>query len=149
MILTTFPRRSFAVPARRTVPTFGPRPAYGPALEGAWIDGAYRLTVDLPGVADDAVAVSVAGRTLTIDVAAEPTPWSRQLHLAPALDPEQVSARYLNGRLTVTIGRTPSPEARRITIATAPTQSELIPPAAASGDPESPTVSGAATSVTG
>lgn len=132
MILTTFPRHSFP----------------DPLVKGAWVDDAYQLTVDLPGVADDAVGVSVAGRTLTIDVATESTTWSRQLRLAQTLDPEQVRARYLNGRLTVTIGKTASPQARRITVDTAPAQTELAP----SADTESSAasaVSGAATSVTG
>ena len=47
--------------------------------------------------------MSVAGRTLTITVAGEgDSTWTRRLRLAQTLDPEQVSARYVNGRLTVT-----------------------------------------------
>lgn len=107
------------------------RPAwtFAPELTGAWTDDGYQLTVDLPGVAEDAIGVSVTGRTLTIDVAAESgdgaetVAWTRSLRLPQTLDPEQVTARYVHGRLTVTVGRTPqppAPEPRRIAIETTP-----------------------------
>ena len=93
----------------------------GHRVEGSWNDGAYQLTVDLPGTPEEAVGVSVAGRTLTITVAGEgDSTWTRRLRLAQTLDPEQVSARYVNGRLTVTVGATAAPESRTIAIDTTP-----------------------------
>jgi HSP20 family protein len=108
-----------------------PRPAFGPSVKGGWSDDGYELTVDLPGVPENAVGVSVAGRTLSIDVSTDDLTWSRRVRLPQTLDPEQVTARYLDGRLTVTVGKTPAPEARVITIDTAPVQPAI---GAAEGD---------------
>jgi len=93
----------------------------GHRVEGSWNDGTYQLTVDLPGTPEEAVGVSVAGRTLTITVAGEgDSSWTRRLRLAQTLDPEQVSARYVNGRLTVSVGATAAPESRTVAIDTTP-----------------------------
>jgi len=78
------------------------------------------LTVDLPGVGADAVTVEVAGRSLTLGVDTETLQWSRSLQLGPALDPDKVTARHLDGRLTVRIGSVDAPETRSIAIDTAP-----------------------------
>ncbi len=110
--LSTFPIRSF-------VRTPFARPAT-PAVSGHWVDQAYELTADLPGVPDDAVAVAVAGRTLSIDVATDGLTWNERIRLPQTLDPEQVSARYVNGRLTVTIAKTAEAAPRRVAIDTAP-----------------------------
>ena len=93
----------------------------GHRVVGSWTDGSYQLTVDLPGIPEEAVGISVAGRTLTITVAGEDdSTWTRRLRLAQTLDPEQVSARYVNGRLTVTVGATAAPESRTVAIDTTP-----------------------------
>ena len=98
-----------------------------PARSGEWIDGAYALAVDLPGVPEDAVAVAVAGRTLTIDVTTDTFRWSERIRLPQTLDPEQVSARYVNGRLTVTIGKTAEALPRSIAVETTPApRAELV-----------------------
>jgi HSP20 family molecular chaperone IbpA len=118
---TSFDRafdRAFA----RLATLSAPRPTFGPSVNGAWAEGGYELTVDLPGVPENAVGVSVAGRTLSIDVSTDELTWSRRVRLPQTLDPEQVTARYLDGRLTVTVGKTPDPEARRIAIDTTPVQ---------------------------
>jgi HSP20 family molecular chaperone IbpA len=81
------------------------------------------LTVDLPGIAAEAVSVEVAGRSLTIGVDSDDLRWSRSLQLGPALDPDKVSAHHLNGRLTVQIGSVDAPETRSITIETSPVTS--------------------------
>jgi HSP20 family molecular chaperone IbpA len=78
------------------------------------------LSVDLPGVPAEAVSVDVAGRSLTLGVDTETLQWSRSLQLGPALDPEKVTARHLDGRLTVHIGSVDAPEPRSITIDTTP-----------------------------
>jgi HSP20 family protein len=101
-----------------------------PAVSGGWADDAYELTADLPGIPDESVAVSVAGRTLTIDVTTDELTWNERIRLPQTLDPEQVAARYVNGRLTVTIGKTAEAAPRTIAIdtvtaASAPAQAEL------------------------
>ena len=45
--------------------------------------------------------------------------WQRRLTLGADLDPEQVSAQYADGRLTVVVGPVAEAQARRIEIATA------------------------------
>jgi HSP20 family protein len=99
--------RSFFTTWRRT-----------PSIDASWTDGSLVLTTDLPGTPADAVDVAVAGRTLTIAVKTEQTVWERSLRLGAALDPEQVSARYVDGRLTVTIAPVPAAEPRRIEVST-------------------------------
>lgn len=99
---------------RRSAP---PMPEVRAHWEGAEHDELV-LTVDLPGVAPDAVAVEVAGRSLTLQVQTDRLQWSRQLQLGPALDPDKVSARHVNGQLTVHIGGVDAPQARRVAIDT-------------------------------
>jgi HSP20 family protein len=89
-----------------------------PVVDAAWHDGDLHLTVDLPGVPADKVNVSVSGRMLTMSVEDEHSTWERSITVGDALDPEKVSARYVDGRLTVVIGATEKPEVRRIEIST-------------------------------
>ena len=101
MYLTTSPLFAPAVRRRPALDTTFDRAltalarSYGDVghrVEGSWNDGTYQLTVDLPGTPEEAVGVSVAGRTLTITVAGEgDSSWTRRLRLAQTLDPEQVS----------------------------------------------------------
>ena len=93
------------------------RPA-GPVLDGAWSDDEYVLTVDLPGIPADAVDVSVRGTTLSVGVDHDGFTWSRSLRLGGRLSPDKVTARHLDGRLTVRVGVVDEPEARQIEIAT-------------------------------
>jgi HSP20 family molecular chaperone IbpA len=100
-------------------------------VSGRWADGAYELTADLPGIPEESVAVSVAGRTLTIDVSTDELTWNERIRLPQTLDPEQVAAHYANGRLTVTIGKTAEATPRTIaidtgTLASGPAQAELV-----------------------
>ena len=91
-----------------------------PTVDSTWQDGRLRLTVDLPGVPADAVEVQVSGRTLSLSVHTDELTWERSVRLGTALDPEQVSARHVDGRLTVEVGAVATPEPRRIAIDTAP-----------------------------
>ena len=100
---------SLLAPTRRT-----------PVVDAAWDDGSLVLTVDLPGVPADAVDVAVAGRTLSLSAQTADHSWERSLRLGAALDPEQVTATYADGRLTVTVGAAASAERRRIEITTTP-----------------------------
>ena len=59
----------------------------GHRVEGSWSDGTYQLTVDLPGTPEEAVGVSVAGRTLTITVAGEgDSTWFRDASASSSAD---------------------------------------------------------------
>lgn len=100
---------------------FDSRRQAGPAVDGVWHDDAYVLTVDLPGVPADGVSVEVTGATLGLSATTDTMEWHRSLRLGGRLDPEKVTANHLDGRLTVRIGTVDEPEARTITIDTAPT----------------------------
>ncbi len=153
--------RAFAQLATLSAPR--PVPSFGPTIAGSWTDDAYEFTVDLPGVPAENVAVSVTGRTVTLnvitdvttDVATGSSSWTRSVRLPQTLDPEQVSARYVDGRLTVTVGRTaqpPAPEARRIALDTTPVQPALeaaTTEPAATPEPAQAAENGEGTSVTG
>jgi HSP20 family protein len=89
-----------------------------PVVDTSWHDGRLRLTVDLPGVPADAVDVRVADRTLTLAVRTDELTWERSVRLGATLDPDQVSARHVDGRLTVEVGAAATPEPRRIAIDT-------------------------------
>ena len=101
--------RSFPVQARRS-----------PVVDATWQDGAFVLTVDLPGTPADQVDVAVSGRTLTLSVGDGETSWERRVRLGAMLDADQVSATYLDGRLTVTVAASTPVEARRIEVSTTP-----------------------------
>lgn len=95
------------------------------------------LRFDLPGVADDAVDITVERRTLTVK-AARPSDlregdrvflaerpwgeWSRQVVLGESLDTERISANLSNGVLTVTVPVAPTARSRRIEIGHAPVE---------------------------
>lgn len=89
-----------------------------PVVDAAWRDGDLVLTVDLPGISADHVAVSVSGRTLALAATTEHSSWERSLTLGTALDPERVSATHVDGRLTVTVAAAAKPAARTIEIST-------------------------------
>ncbi len=91
-----------------------------PVVDAAWDDGSLVLTVDLPGIPSDAVDVAVAGRTLSLSAKTADHSWERSLRLGAALDPEQVTATYVDGRLTVTVGAAAAAERRPIEITTTP-----------------------------
>ena len=105
---------------------FAPTALRTPTVDAAWSDGSLVLTVDLPGVPASAVDVSVAGRTLTVAAHTETLDWERSLRLGNALDPEQVVARHVDGRLTVSVGATPTAEPRRVEIVTEPVEPAAI-----------------------
>lgn len=135
---TFAPFQSNLLPAtfRSVAPTISlaERAAWSPQVHGAWADDGYQLRVDLPGIPESAVHVSVAGRTLAIEVDVDASRgdeqrqlrWSERLRLPQTLDPEQVAAHYRDGRLTVAIGRTAQPEARTIAIDTSAPAVEQI-----------------------
>ena len=102
-------------------PTPGARTrASMPHVQAEWDDGSLVLTVDLPGVPREAVKVEVAERTLTVAVEHASDRgelrWSRTLQLGGSLDADRVAARYVDGRLTVTVPPAAKPQPRTIAI---------------------------------
>ena len=91
-----------------------------PAVDASWTDASLVLTADLPGVPPEAVAVEVAGRTLTIRVHTDELQWERTVQLGTSVDPDKASASHVDGRLTVTVGAVDAPAPRTIAIDTAP-----------------------------
>ncbi|MCB0969435.1 MAG: Hsp20/alpha crystallin family protein [Ilumatobacter sp.] len=98
---------------------FDSRRSTGPVVDGAWSGDEYVLTVDLPGVPASAVNVEVTGTTLTLAVETDELSWKRSLRLGGRLDPENVTAHHVDGRLTVRVGAYAEPAARTIEISTA------------------------------
>jgi HSP20 family protein len=103
---------------------FETRRSAGPVVDGQWHDDQFVITVDLPGVPAEAVSVEVVGDVLSLQATTDTMQWQRTVRLGDRLDPEQVSAHHVDGRLTVRIGTYAEPEARRVEISTTP------PPAA-------------------
>ena len=101
--------QSFLEPRRRV-----------PTVDASWVDGSLVLTTDLPGVPSEAVTVDVAGLALTIRVQTDALQWERTVQLGTSVDPDKVSARHVDGRLTVTVGAVDAPEVRTIAIDTTP-----------------------------
>jgi HSP20 family molecular chaperone IbpA len=102
--------------------------SHSPAVSAAWKDGAYVLTVDLPGVPEEALSVSVAGRTLIVDVATDDLTWNERVRLSHVLDVEATTANYANGRLIVTVPAAPEAQPRKVEIvAGTPAAAEIAP----------------------
>ena len=118
-------------------------PAFGPNVRADWQGDEYVITVDLPGVPAEAVAVEVTGQSLRLAAASGESQWSRAFRLGGSLDPDKVSARHVDGRLTVRIGKVEQPAARQVAIDTTPqvaaleTSSTEMPSDTATDVPES------------
>ena len=122
----TFDRSFDELVAAALRPSRGPRAStFG--VDAAWKDGDLVLAVDLPGVPDDSIKVSVADRTLTVAVtrtagAGSTSTDERSIRLGNALDPSGVAANYEYGRLTITVpaAAKPEPKVVEIAVSTAP-----------------------------
>jgi HSP20 family protein len=94
-------------------------------------DGNYHVEADLPGVDPDSIEVTVEHSTLTISAERAPRygeaerviaaerpqgPFTRQLHLGEGVDAGNLSARYADGVLQVTIPVSPKVQPRRVKI---------------------------------
>lgn len=110
-------------------------PSFGPAVRADWDGDDYVIVVDLPGVPASDVSVEVSGNSLRLAATSGGSQWSRTFRLGGSLDPEKVTARHVDGRLTVRIGKVDQPEARRIEIDTSPAPTPAIE--AASSDQQS------------
>lgn len=114
MFYLTHPRQ-----VARALRQFDTDVARTPALDVSEDDKAYLVTVDMPGVAKDAVKVRVDGRRVNIETVTEeatPTDGSRVLYrerraaryarsfsLPVEIDQSQSEARFENGVLTLNL----------------------------------------------
>ena len=77
-----------------------------PNVAATWNDGTYVLTVDVPGVPEEALRVGhrahAGPRRGTDDLT-----WNQRIRLPQTLDVEATTANYANGRLTVTVPAAP------------------------------------------
>jgi HSP20 family protein len=91
-----------------------------PAFDVQHGDDAIIITADVPGLGDDDVNVSVAGRTLTIEGKTERRGYARefqkQFTLAEGLDLEHIEAQLDRGVLTVLVPKTPKAKPRKISL---------------------------------
>jgi HSP20 family molecular chaperone IbpA len=109
-----------------------------PEVQASWDHDTLVLTVDLPGVAAEAVTVEVAGRSLTLGAETDHLHWSRSVQLGTSLDPDKVTARHVDGRLTIRIGSVDAPQARSIPISVGGEEAEAqsIETSSAESQPE-------------
>ena len=106
---------------QQLVAGFGaPSDRTGPVVRASSTEGTLTLTVDLPGVPAEAIGVEVADRTLTLTADHDGSKWSRSTRLGSQYDLDSVTATYVDGRLTVTVGTAPAPAARKIAVTTTP-----------------------------
>lgn len=108
--------------------------AFAPRLEIRETDASFVLVADLPGVAQDAVDISVDGRELTIAGARDKAAlgegdklhlherafgsFERKFTLPDEVDAETIEAALKDGVLTVTIPKQPQSQPRKIRIRT-------------------------------
>lgn len=99
--------------------TWTPRPAASwPVFDVTHGDEAIVITADVPGLGDDDVNVTVAGRVLTIEGKTSRRGYAgafqRQFTLAEGLDLDGIKAQLDRGVLTVLVPKTPKAQPRRI-----------------------------------
>ena len=112
-------------------------------------DGSYQVEADLPGVDPNSVEVTVEHGTLTIRAERAPRygeseqaivaerpqgSFTRQLSLGEGVDSDNLTARYADGVLHITIPVSPKTQARRIEVTRSPGGSRTISGTAEQGD---------------
>lgn len=118
----------------------------GPRVSARTTETGLELRVELPGVAEQDIELSVEGRVLTIAAsrAEGDQRWSatRKLSIGTGYDLDAIAAHYANGLLTVTVPVV-RPVSRTVTITPAPQPVAVeatTAPAAASPDQTAPQV---------
>lgn len=106
---------------RTLTPTWSwsPRPTQAwPVFDVTHSDDAVVIAADVPGLADDEVSVSTAGRVLTLEGKTTrrgyPHAFQRQFTLAEGLDAERIEAQLERGVLTVLVPKIPQARPRQI-----------------------------------
>ncbi len=104
-------------------PTTSPAVARGPRVAARPTEAGLELRVELPGVAEQDIALGVEGRVLTITASrtdeGQRGSASRKLSIGEGYDLDAVRAHYANGLLTVVVP-TVRPMSHTITITPAP-----------------------------
>jgi HSP20 family molecular chaperone IbpA len=126
--------RTFAQLAQLAFGSDVERP-FGPTVSATWKDGSYVVTLDAPGIPEEALSVSVTGRMLMLDVNTDELTWNQRIRLPQGLAVDSTSATYANGRLTVTVPPSPEAQPRRIEISVAAPAAALE---ASTGQSDSP-----------
>jgi HSP20 family protein len=103
--------------------TWTPRPAASwPVFDVTHGDDAIVITADVPGLGDEDVDVTVAGRVLTIEGKTSRRGYAgafqKQFTLAEGLDTEGIKAQLDRGVLTVLVPKPPKAQPRRIKLGT-------------------------------
>jgi len=92
---------------------------YTPATDLFTSDDAFLLTLDVPGVSEDEIDVTVEGRTLTFRAGGgeDSTPhWFRRFALPRGVDVDSINATHTDGVLSLRIPRLANGGARRVSI---------------------------------
>ncbi len=119
--------------------SFGSAPAVAPRVDVRETANAYLMDMDLPGLSEKDVEISLKDRVLTIASVKEAeteekkaddngeylirerreSAFERQFTLPEDIDAEKVDATFKNGVLSISIARRPEAQARQILIKTA------------------------------
>jgi HSP20 family protein len=107
---------------------------WSPALDVSQSDTTVTVRAELPGVDPNEIEITVTGERLTIAGEKKETvekkdqdafhresrfgAFTRTLQLPTSVDPQQVTAEYANGVLTVTLKKTPAATAKKIPVKT-------------------------------
>lgn len=98
-------------------------PTHTPAADLYASKDAFLLVLDVPGVAEDEVDVTVEGRALTLRAGGgedAPPGWFHRFRLPQAADPEGIAARHAEGVLELRIPRLSGSGPRRVSVNAAP-----------------------------
>lgn len=90
-----------------------------PAIDVAERDGDWRVTVDLPGVTREDVALEFAQDRLTLFAPRHDQPtvgWRRSFRVPPHVDADRLEASLRDGVLTLTLPRGEAHRPRRIAV---------------------------------
>lgn len=107
---------------------------WSPSLDISQSDTAVTVRAEVPGVDPKEIDITITGDRLTISGEKKETvekkdqdvyqresrfgSFSRTLQLPTSVDPQQVTADYANGVLTVTLKKTPAATAKKIPVKT-------------------------------
>lgn len=88
-----------------------------PAFEVISTEQGVNITADLPGVKPEALDISVQGTTLTIKGSRKDFgSFTKSYQISENLDSEALTAKLEDGVLTVTIGKMPKAQPRKIAV---------------------------------
>lgn len=93
--------------------------AHTPAADFYMSDDAFLLTLDLPGVAESEIDVTVEGAVLTLRAGGgedAPPRWFRRFRIPRAINREQITATHDNGTLQLLLPRTSESIPRRVKV---------------------------------